>query len=274
MRQVQIGALKVSRLCLGGNPFSGFSHQTAQRSREMIEYYTPARTKAALRTAEKAGINTLFARTDDNIHRIIREYRQEGGAIQWFAQVCGDKDQPQTWAYWLRAALDLGADGIYIHGGIADHWHANAMFDHFHQALEMMRPAAAVGFAGHRPEAHQWIRDNLEVDFQMCSHYNPTDRSANPDHQSVGERWPDEDRNKMLQTIAAIPTPVIHYKVLAGGNNPILPSFQVLGRAMRPNDVVCIGMYLKDDPHMIEKDIALFEEHVEAPSTQPPAPPS
>jgi hypothetical protein len=52
-----------------------------------------------------------------------------------------------------------------------------------------MRKAGVVaGFAGHNPEAQAWIRDNLEVDFQMCSHYRPTDRANNPDHISGGEK--------------------------------------------------------------------------------------
>jgi hypothetical protein len=98
------------------------------------------------------------------------------------------------------------------------------------------------------------------VDFQMCSYYNPTDRSQSPHHVSVGEKWNDEDRDRMVETIATIPKPVVHYKVLAAANKPVEPSFRYMGRAMRPGDVACIGMFLKDDPDMIEKDVALFEQ--------------
>ncbi len=32
---------------------------------------------------------------------------------------------------------------------------------------------------------------------------------------------------------------------------------------MRPSDVACVGLFLKDDPRMITKDIALFEKYVD-----------
>lgn len=40
MQTVQLGNVTVSRLILGGNPFSGFSHQNPDRDREMLRYYT------------------------------------------------------------------------------------------------------------------------------------------------------------------------------------------------------------------------------------------
>ena len=264
MRVVPIGRAQVSGLCIGGNPFSGFSHQNGDRDRQMRAFYTPERIKDTLRAAEAAGINTFFGRTDDHIHGIIREYRAEGGTIQWFAQVCTDRDQPDSWRKWLHAAIDLGACAAYIHGGVVDSWHANEQFDTFEEALAIMRQGGiAAGFAGHQPAAHAWIRDNLDVDFQMCCHYNPSDRSKRPQHTNVGEKWDDEDREIMLRTVATIPKPVVHYKVFAGGNRPIVPAFEVLGRTMRPGDVACVGFFLDDDPDMIRQDIELFEKHVD-----------
>ena len=74
MRKIEFGDVEVSRLVIGGNPFSGFSHQSPGRDREMIRYYTTARIKDALRKAEEAGINTFFGRTDRHIGRLLSEY--------------------------------------------------------------------------------------------------------------------------------------------------------------------------------------------------------
>lgn len=268
MREVAIGKAHVSRLCIGGNPFSGFSHQTEERSREMVEYYTPDRIKETLRAAERAGINTFFGRTDDHTFRIVRDYWEEGGAIQLFAQVSPESDRTDTWRKWLKASIELGAVAAYIHGGVVDFWYANGLFDNFREALDMMREGGVTaGFAGHKPEAHGWIRDHLDVDFQMCSHYNATDRSKHAQHISVGEKWDDEDREKMLRVVATIERPVVHYKVFAAGNKPIVPAFEGLGRAMRSRDVVCIGFFTEDDPDMIAKDVTLFERYVEGAGT-------
>jgi len=251
-------------LCIGGNPFSGFSHQNEERNQEMREYYTPERIQKDLAAAEQAGINTFFGRTDDHILGLVDAYWREGGTIQWFAQVSPDPGDPESWRKWLKASIDLGAAGAYIHGGVVDFWYANEMFDHFHQALALMREGGvAAGFAGHSPHAHKWIRDHLKVDFQMCCHYNPTDRSANPHHNSVGEKWDEEDRRAMLEVAATIEKPVVHYKVFAGGNRPVVPAFELLGKVMSSNDVACVGMFTKDDPDIITKDVSLFERHVD-----------
>ena len=68
----------------------------------------------------------------------------------------------------------------------------------------------------------------------------------------------------MLDVIATIPRPVVHYKIFAGGNKPILPAFETLGRAMREDDVELIGVFLKDEPDLIAVDVDLFDEHVDA----------
>ena len=267
MYQVSIGSVIVSRLCIGGNPFSGFSHQSEERSREMVAYYTPERIKETLRAAEAAGINTFIGRTDDHITGILRDYWDEGGTIQRIAQITPDRDDPESWRKWLTAAAKLGAVGAYMHGGVVDSWHANRMFAHFEEALHRMRDEGfqAVGFAGHKPEAHAWIRDHLEVDFQMCSHYNPTDRSQHAQHIGAGEKWDDADRAQMLEVISTIEKPVINYKVFAGGNKPVIPAFELLAKVMRRNDAVCVGMFLKDDPQMIAKNVSLTARYLTPP---------
>jgi len=62
LEHAKLGNLSVSRLLIGGNPFSGFSHQTAERSAEMRAYYTQERIHATLRQAESLGINTFLGR--------------------------------------------------------------------------------------------------------------------------------------------------------------------------------------------------------------------
>ena len=77
MRTVVFGDVEVARFVIGGNPFSGFSHQSRERSQEMVHYYTVARIKEALRKAEEAGINTFFGRTDRHVKRMLLEYWDE-----------------------------------------------------------------------------------------------------------------------------------------------------------------------------------------------------
>jgi len=265
MRKIEFGDVEVSRLVIGGNPFSGFSHQGPERDREMMRYYTTARIKDALRKAEAAGINTFFGRTDGHIRRLLLEYWDQGGEIQWFGQTASELgDQLKA----IRDAAATGAKGVYVHGGLVDHWFAQREYDIFKMALQTMRECGvAAGFAGHSIEAHTWIRDHLDPDFQMCSYYDPSSRAGDPHHVSThGEKWDDNHRDRMVALIETMPRPVVHYKVFAGGNKPIRDGFKFLATGMRENDLVCIGHYLGDNPNMIAENAKTFDEVVEAES--------
>lgn len=262
MRKVKFGNVEVTRLVTGGNPFSGFSHQGGQRDQEMIRYYTADRIKDALRRAEAAGINTFFGRTDRHIQRLLLEYWDEGGTIQWFGQTASELGD-QLGA--IRSAARAGAKGVYLHGGIVDYWYAQGQTDMLKAALDVMREAGLVaGFAGHSIEAHTWIRDNLQPDFQMCSYYDPSPRGSSPHHVSTTEeKWDAAHRSAMAALIQTIPWPVVHYKVFAGGNKSIAEGWQFVAAHMRDNDLVCIGHYLKENPNMMAENVATFERLVE-----------
>jgi hypothetical protein len=263
MQQVVLGKVSVTRLIAGGNPFSGFSHQSKQRDGEMVRYYTAARIKEALRKAEAAGINTFFGRTDRHVQRLLLEYWDEGGTIQWFGQTASELgDQLAA----IRSAVASGASGVYVHGGVVDNWYAQGRYDMFQAALETMRECGvAAGFAGHSIEAHAWIRDHLQPDFQMCSYYDPSPRESNPHHVAgVEEKWDDDHRDRAVALIQTIPWPVVHYKVFAGGNKPIQAGWDFLARHIRPHDLVCIGHYLGDNPDMIAENARTFEALIES----------
>jgi hypothetical protein len=77
-----LGALPISRLVIGGNPFSGFSHQSLQRDAEMRAWYTDERIIATLFEAEALGLSTCLMRGDDHITRVLAEYWRRGGVLR------------------------------------------------------------------------------------------------------------------------------------------------------------------------------------------------
>jgi len=274
MKKVSVGSVEVSRVTIGGNQISGFSHQGDERNREMLEWFTTDRICEMLSQAEAAGVNTLFARSDDHVIANLKEYWRRGGNIQWFAQVTGsvyeDNRPDDNWQGWLRKSADAGATALYCHGGLADFWHVNEQPDRFREFEQLARGYdRVVGYAGHTPASHEWVRDNMDADFQMCSYYNPTDRTASPHHIAHGESWVPEHRDQMAAAIKTIGKPVVHYKVFGGGNMPIDDAFAFMGQTVRPGDVVLFGVFPKDDPDLLAKDIALFEKHVEGAQATP-----
>jgi hypothetical protein len=68
----------------------------------------------------------------------------------------------------------------------------------------------------------------------------------------------------MTALIQTLPWPAVHYKVFAGGNQPIRAGFEFLASQMRENDLTCIGHYLGDNPDMIAENVQTFKELVKS----------
>jgi len=285
METVRLGPLEAGRFIIGGNPFSGNSHQSPEADRRMRRYFTAARIKETLREAERLGITTFIGRADNHIVRVLEEYRAEGGTIRWVAQTCPELGSIEMS---IEAAVYRGAAGCFIHGGVMDHLlyrsrmrgvraaaaavrsagpvvglarHAAAeRLDRIPRHLEAIRKAGlAAGVAGHNPAVFAWAEKNLDADFYMCSYYNPTSREKHAGHVAAAEEWfREEDRLRMAGTIAGLSKPVIHYKVLAAGRNDPAAAFRFVAGAMRPSDAVCVGVCQEDRPGMLEEDVRLL----------------
>jgi len=256
---VKIGNRTVSKMIVGGNPFSGFSHQNPAKDDAMRHYYTAARIKETLRQAELLGINTHLARADAHVMRCLMEYWDEGGTIQWFAQTCPEFG-PMMRS--VENAVRGGATACYVHGGVMDNLLANHQLDEVPGAIARIREAGLpAGVAGHNPKVFEWAEKNLDVDFYMCSYYNSAHRDTHAEHLSGMAEWfKPEDRDAMVRTIRGLSRPVIHYKVMAAGRNDPREALEFVARHLRPQDALCVGFFMRDNPAMIEEDLRLLEE--------------
>ncbi len=260
----RLGTLCVSRFILGSNPFSGFSHQGHEADREMKRYYTVARIKEVLHAAERLGVNTLCGRADHHMVRLLQEYWDEGGEIQWLAQTCPELGPIERG---VANALGGGARACYIHGGVMDNLVGSGDVASIEPAIRLIRSAGLpAGIAGHTPEVFRWAETNLDVDFYMCCYYNPIPRAANPQHVAgLQEAYRETDRDAMTALIGTLSRPVIHYKVMAAGRNNPAEAFARVRRHLRDQDAVCVGIYPPHGDRILEDDIRLaFPEELEA----------
>ena len=260
MQYIQIGDVKVSRFILGGNPFSGFSHLGMDM--DMMRYYTTEKIKETIREAESLSVNSFIGRVDSHILRILLEYRDEGGTIQLFAQTCPELGDPLIS---IDRAKENGAKGCHIHGGVMDNMLAQGRIDEVHVLVEEIHKRGMIaGIAGHNPKVFEWAEEsNLDVDYYMCSYYNPIPRDERAEHVSdMEEPFIPEDRERMTSVIPTLSKPVIHYKIMAAGRNEPAEAFAYAAKIMRAADAVCVGVYTKTKPEMIKEDIQLFLEAV------------
>lgn len=264
MDTIRIGSRTVSRFILGTNPVSGFSHQSVEMDQRMVGWYTPERTRALLRDAESLEINTVIARTDMNVMRFMREYWDDGGTMQWFAQTCPPEGPPEVC---IRRAIDGGAVACHLHGGYMDHCLANDNLEQIPGLIEMMRSAGMqAGIAAHDPRVIEWAEEHVDADYYMCCYYNSMRRDKRPEHVRGSKEWfwP-EDREIMTRLIRTLSKPAIHYKILAAGRNDPAEAFEYAAKAMRPGDAVCVGVYTEHNPNMLREDVELFETNLARP---------
>ena len=260
---VNIGGLSVSRFILGGNPFSGFAHQTPEMSTEMVHYFTAAHIKDVYAQAEELGINTHIGRADRHIMRALLEYWDEGGKIQWTAQTCPGVGPIKKG---IDHAREGGAVACFIHGGVMDNLFATGALDEVPPSIEMIKEAGMpAGIACHDPRVLEWAEEKLDCDFYMCSYYNSAKRDRDAERRTGMREWfLPEDREKMAAAIQKLSKPAIHYKVLAAGRNDPREAFAYVARTLRPDDAVCVGIYPAHKPDMLKEDLEILEECLNA----------
>lgn len=254
--RVEFCGLEVSRLIIGGNPFSGFSHQSSARDQEMMDYYSVARIKETLARAEAAGLNTSVMRSDEHIHRLLREYYNEGGRIQWIAQVPGSTEA-LTFDRDVRRAVAVGAKAAYLHGGLLDRCYAERNADCLAKMVEQMHAGGVpVGTAGHSPDAHLWAHElELPLDFHVVCFYN-----CGSLHDGHGDKFKPEDPPPAVAAIRQIDKPCIGYKIMAAGRVEPREAFEYAFGNIKPGDVVNVGMYRGDRDDMVEENVRIVEE--------------
>jgi hypothetical protein len=268
---VPFGQHTISRLIVGGNPVSGNSHVSGEVSREMADYFSAANVKKMLRDCEQAGINTWQSRGDKHIMRLLREYRLDGGRIQWIAQTASEH------ASIPRNIAEIAAykpAGIYHHGSKTDSlWKAGAI-DQVTDILKAIRQTGVrVGLGTHIPEVIDYVESKgWDVDFYMTCVYN-IERSREEANRVAGRNFEgeffwDPDREKMLQRVRQTSKQCLIFKVY-GASRKCASADEMLGALRlacsyaKPSDAIVIGMFPKHK-EQVRENCQLLAKALEA----------
>ena len=243
---IPISSHNVTRLIIGGNPYSGISHQSPAASKTMEDYYTTRQIMSDLKQAEENGINTVLARADKHIMRTLNEYWNSGGTIQWIAQTPKSSEYSNLNDY-LKIISRYNPIAIYHHGGTTDQLSAEGKLDSLRDSLKRIRDlGCAVGIGTHDPQILKFCwTEGYDVDFYVCALYN---------HTLHRELYLPDDRDAALAIIKAVPMPVIAIKVLAAGRNEPSEAFQLALEHIKPTDAMAVGMYTQFQPDQIRQN--------------------
>lgn len=250
--RVDFCGIKVTRLILGANPFGGFSHQSEQRDKEMLTYYTVERIKETWARAEAVGINTMVTNNETtHIIQAVREYLGDGGSLQWIAQVNG-RNKPDLFKA-VDEAVDIGCKALYFHGALVDESYRRKDAETVRTWCDYARSRGVpVGVAGHAPEAHLWVNSLNITDFHAVCFFN-----CGSLHDGKGGRFKLRDIVPAVECVRRIQKPCICYKVMGAGRIDPRMAFEYAFEGIKPTDVVNVGMYRGDKDDMVEEDAAI-----------------
>lgn len=251
--RVSFGSHSISRLIVGGNPVSGNSHVSDAMSGDMMDYFTAANTCKMLAACEQAGIDTWQSRGDRHIVRLLREYRNQGGRIQWIAQTASElADIPRH----IKDLAAQGARGIYHHGTMTDKLWAAGRVDQIRDTLRVMRDTGVrVGLGTHLPEVIDYVEDkDWDVDFYMTCLYNLSRTRAQAEavagHPVQGEFFWPPDREQMLRRVRKTAKQCLIFKVYGASRHcrttaDMAAALRLVADYAKPADCVVIGMFPK-----------------------------
>jgi len=250
----KIGEVTISRLICGGNLTSGFAH-----SRDLVyvssllrNYFTDEKVFETWLLCEECGINTAILRVDEQVIRLITKYRNErGGKLQWIAQIKIAANDLSD----IKAAIDHGAIGAYIHGGVSEGFVEAGRVDLLGKAVDLIKQNGAIaGIAGHKLEVPiACEKAGLKPDFYMKTLHTRNYWSANlePENDNIWCTNPEQT----VEFMKTVTKPWIAYKVMAAGAIGPREGFRYAFE--NGADFVCAGMFdfqVREDV-IIAKDI-------------------
>jgi hypothetical protein len=250
---VDFCGLKVTRLIIGANPFGGFSHQSKQRDRDMLAYYSPQRIIETWHRAEAAGINTMITNNETpSVIDALRQYLSGGGKLQWIAQLnCIVRHKDMIPA--IDEAIDIGCKAVYFHGALVDRAYAGrderTIRDWCRHAQSRGVPA---GVAAHLPEAHLWVNGLNAADFHVVCFFR-----CGSLHEGKGERFALRDMPAAVDCIRRIAKPCIAYKIMGAGRIDPRMAFEYAFEGIKPTDVINVGVHRGDKDDMVEDNVAI-----------------
>ncbi len=246
----QIGNLTIGRLIIGENQFSGWSHsRDLKYLRDLFKAYaTDERILQTLQLAEEAGVNAIIGSGSSYMKKY---WAERGGKMQWIAQVHPKVNDLTTN---IKQAVDNGAVGAYVQGGVGDSFVKGGRVDLLGEAVEFTKSQGVIaGIGGHSVEVPIAVeKAGIEADFYMKTLHHGNYWSATPkeqrvdfnvdsggahDHDNIWSIAPE----RTIDFMREVTRPWIAFKVLAAG--AIHPREGFKYAFNNGADFICVGMF-------------------------------
>ena len=255
---VKLGNTDITRLIIGGNPFSGNSHWSNELDWEMRDFYTTDKIKEILFHCIECGMNTMLLRSDMHIMRIIHEFRQQGGNMNWIAMTGGEF---LSYDGHINQITQYKPCAIYHHGSVTDAMFKKGEYDELKRRIHVIKnKGIPAGLGTHMPEVIEYAEEHdWGADFYMACVYNLSrqDRvsSAITGKANNGEVFEESDIPIMYSTIRNTAKPCLAFKILGAARRcdtqeMVQAAFDEAFANIKSTDAVVVGVYPKDIDHV------------------------
>jgi len=233
----KIGELSISRMLLGGNLLTHFTHsRDLQYVYNLAAHYnTDAKILETLAISEQHGVNTLVVHTVPKVLDLLRKHRRdEGGKMQWI--ICPTPQVDTEWdAYvkYVRELADNGTDAIYLWGVTADRLVAEGKADLIAKAVDVAKENGMPSGVG----AHdlnviiECEKRKVGADFYIKTFHHHNYPSAPKPEQITGAYnetpayWC-KNPQETIDVMKTVEKPWIAFKVMAAGAIPPKDAFE------------------------------------------------
>ncbi|NPV09985.1 MAG: hypothetical protein HPY83_18730 [Anaerolineae bacterium] len=239
--RVEFAGRQVSRMLLGGNPFSGMAHrpEDPDAGRRLREYFTDAKVLETMTIAVGAGINAFHGRGDENVFRWLANFRAwsesqpDRPVLHWLAQTAPDRYRDGKVEPNIEQIARHHPMAIYVHGATSDKAYTEGRPDELQSLVAFIHSLGFVaGIGTHMPQVVRLAEErDYGADFYVLSlrhilqspHICPDERLA-------------------ADTIRSIPKQFVAIKALGAGRLDPEASFRYAAATLKPTDLMTVGM--------------------------------
>jgi hypothetical protein len=264
----RIGKLQISRLLLGGNLLTHFTHsRDLMYVYKLAEHYnTEEKILQTLALAEQHGINTMSVHNPPGILKLLKEHRKRGGKMQWI--ICPTAPVEGDMSAYIRQVQELvvdGTDAIYLWGVRSDPLAGDGKIDLIAKAVQIAKDHGVPSGVG----AHdlkvvvECEKNKVGADFYIKTfHHHKYPSAPKPDelkapYNEVPGYWC-KDPKATIDVMKDVEKPWIAFKVMAAGAIPPKDAFQYAFQ--NGADHVLAGMF----DFEIAADVALARKIIPA----------
>ncbi len=235
--QGKIGDLSISRILLGGNLLTHYTHsRDLKYVYNLAQHYnTEEKIHETLALAEAHGVNTLVIHTHPWSINVINKYRtQKGGKINWIiCPTANIDDSMEEYRKQVQEVVEMGTEAVYLWGVRSDQLVSQGRIDLIQKAVQIAKDFGVPSGVG----AHdlnvivECEKNKIDADFYIKTfHHHNYPSAPRPDQiQNIISEVPGywcKNPEEVIEVMSKVEKPWLAFKVMAAGAIPPQDAFQ------------------------------------------------